>query len=119
MIAKKYRVNSSQINYVMKKGISLSSGLFLVKLKKNTEQFSRYSVIISKKVAKEAVVRNLLRRRAYESLRLNIPNEAGKNEHHFDIVLIAKKHVQASNYSSLNTDLTKIQLTLLSDVQKQ
>lgn len=117
MIAKKYRVNRSKIDYIMKKGASSSSRLFLVKSKKNPEQFSRYSVIISKKVAKEAVTRNLLRRRAYESLRLNIPSETNDSQAHFDVILIAKKYLKTSTYAAISSDLTNIQLTLLPNVQ--
>lgn len=119
MIAKKYRVNSSKIDYIMKKGDSASSKLFLVKFKKNPEQFSRYSVIISKKVASKAATRNLLRRRAYESLRLHIPFEKNEHKPHFDVVLIAKKYIHPSSYQAVETDLKNIQLTLLPHVQNQ
>ncbi len=113
MIAKKHRVNRSKIDYIMKKGYSSSSSLFLVKFKKNSEQFSRYSVIISKKIAKEAVTRNLLRRRAYESLRLNIPNEENSATNHYDLIMIAKKHLASSTFKAIKSDVTNIQLTLL------
>lgn len=112
MIAKKHRVDRTQISYILRKGDSQSSRLFLIRSKKNTEQFSRYRVIISKKVAKEAVARNLLRRRTYESIRLNIPTLKSSIQEHFDLILIAKKYLSTSTFKAIESDIKNIILTL-------
>lgn len=40
----------------------------------NSRKKQRYAVVVSKKVLKSAVGRNLIRRRVYEAIRLELPN---------------------------------------------
>ncbi len=42
----------------------------------NSRQKQRYAVVVSKKVLKSAVGRNLIRRRVYEAIRRELPNIA-------------------------------------------
>lgn len=58
------------VRYVLRKGRSVRDGPFQLKFAQTTNSNkSRYAVIVSKKVSKQAVARNRIRRRVYESLR--------------------------------------------------
>lgn len=73
MLSKKYRFHSrGGVNYVYKHGKTIrSAGVSLV-FCDNARKFTRFSVVVSKKVAKTAVSRNRIRRRVYEVLRENL-----------------------------------------------
>ena len=72
---------------------------------KNERHFTRFAVVVSKKVVKSAVKRNRIRRRVYEALRLNldlIPKE-------YDyIFVIFSKEVLALPFSELEKQLGEL-----------
>lgn len=96
MIQKDYRFKSwdGLIQIVLKQGLASRSGNFSVRhlstshpyvqsrfksmktkrpiLNKDFQLGARFGVVVSKKVSKSAVVRNRIRRRVYEWIRLNI-----------------------------------------------
>lgn len=102
MLATKYRVPRQYIDYILKKGDSFTSKLFIVRYKPNREKFCRYRIIISKKVDPKAVKRNHLRRQSYEAIRLNMPNNASSG---LDMILIAKKSTIKASYQAVEDDL--------------
>ncbi len=69
----------------------------IIRLLVNKQSFSRFSIIISAKVAKKAVIRNRLRRQIKEILRQNFD----KIKPGLDIVLIAKKELIGLDYNEL------------------
>jgi len=74
MLAKKHRFhNHSDLNAVYKRGKTVRGGQLSLKyLKKGAgEPYGRAAVVVSKKVDKRAAVRNRIRRRIYEVLRLS------------------------------------------------
>jgi len=89
MIAKKYRLKRNEIEYVLKKGEELITGKFIIRYAKNTEKFSKYCVIISKKFDASAVKRNLLKRRVYEAVR----RYDTFKENDLNVILIPKKSI--------------------------
>lgn len=101
MLAQKYRVPRQSIDYILKKGESYTSKFFIIRYKKNNENFCRYRTIISKKVHLKAVKRNHLRRQVYEILRLNLAKEGTGT----DSILIIKKNALKSSYQTLEEDL--------------
>lgn len=61
-----------QIMTIIKKGQSVYGQSAKLKYLKNENQRnSKFSVIVSKKVSKKAVIRNRIRRRIYNNLKLN------------------------------------------------
>jgi len=69
MLLKKNRANTKEIDEIFKEGISLSSPHLSFRYFKNKTRGIKISFTASKKVAKLAVKRNLLRRRGYSALR--------------------------------------------------
>lgn len=75
MIAKNYRFHGQKgINYVYRRGQTIRTKYIAVKFTVNPKNTNyRASVVISKKVAKSAPMRNRVRRRLYEQIRLLAP----------------------------------------------
>lgn len=71
MIAAKYRFHGhGSLNYLFRNGQTARNSRVLVRCVGNKRrETSRAAVIVSKKIAKSAVVRNRIRRRIYEVLR--------------------------------------------------
>ncbi len=71
MISADYRFHGhGSLNYLFRNGTTARNSRVLVRTVSNKRrQTSRVSVIVSKKVAKSAVVRNRIRRRVYEVIR--------------------------------------------------
>lgn len=82
MISKSHRFHGhSSLSYVYRHGRVVRGPLMAVKFVQNDRRdVYRLSVVVSKKVAKLAVVRNRIRRRLYESVRqyesqITVPND--------------------------------------------
>ncbi len=107
MISKSYRVPRNRIEYILKKGETSHSDLFIKKFKENEEGVNRFSTIVSCKIDPKAVRRNKLRRQIYEAIRLNIP----KTTKTFDSILIPKKRILQSSYQEIFDDIKTILTT--------
>lgn len=97
MLPKKQRLTKKQLEYVFRKGGRSGNAHLNVKFIKNTRLCSRFSITISAKILKKAVERNLLRRRIYEIIRLNM----GILPQKYDIALIAKSSIPLLNFENL------------------
>lgn len=74
MFPTKYRLSKTKdIETVQKTGKSFFTKLFIIKYAPNNLDYSRFTVVVSNKVAKSAVVRNRLKRFLREQLQLNSP----------------------------------------------
>lgn len=104
MIASKYKVPRLDIPVILEKGREYASRLFIVRSRKNSGQFCRYRVIVSRKMHRHAVKRNRLRRQIYEAIRLN----TSKEQHGKDIILIPKKITLVKKYADISADIKKI-----------
>lgn len=72
MLNKKFRFHSrGGVKYVYKKGKTIRRPTMSLVFCDNTKGFTRVAVVVSKKVEKTAVGRNLIRRRVYEAIRVN------------------------------------------------
>src|SRR5579885_2571557 len=93
MIARQHRFHGhNSLHFVYQRGRSARSQMLAVKAIENSKrQTYRAAVVVSKKVNKSAVVRNRIRRRAYEQIRLLEPHITKP----FDIV-VSIYHEQAA-----------------------
>lgn len=85
MISRKNRFHGhGSLRYVYRNGKTVRGPLCAIKYVDNPKRNEyRLAVVVSKKVHKSAVVRNRIRRRIYEAVRLEAPGMQGA----FDIVL--------------------------------
>lgn len=105
MIAKKYRIPKTSIARILKKGMLFNSKLFVVRFIQNDKNFCRYRTIVSKKLEKEAVKRNKLRRKIYEAVReIEKETETGNK----DMILIPKKQIIKTSFDKLVEDIKTI-----------
>ncbi len=73
------------LNYLYRNGLIIRSKFITLKYLTNSyRKNSRISVIISKKITKKAVLRNRIRRRIYEIIRLELNNFTGV----FDLAIV-------------------------------
>jgi len=112
MLNKKHRLNLRfHRDYLHSQGVVKHSPLFTVVhtpqhiLEQETApHFSRFSVLLSKKLTKKAATRNKLKRRLHEIIRTNLDSLPSKR----DILIIPKKQTLRKTYSELETSLLQI-----------
>jgi ribonuclease P protein component len=75
MISRNYRFHSrGGVRYTYSKGQSIRTPKLALIFNENSKGKQRFAVVVSKKVLKSAVGRNRIRRRIYETIRLELPN---------------------------------------------
>ena len=106
MLKKKYRFHSrGGVRYVYQKGKTIRSPKVSLVFVDNAKGFTRFGVIVSKKVEKTAVRRNYIRRRVYEILRKNIDSIPKKRDYLF---VIFSKEVGTMPVSELEKVLGRL-----------
>ena len=102
MIPKKLRLQRNLINKTLHKGQKVDQKYFSYKYAPSKSGLSGFCVIVSLKVSHKAVVRNGLRRKIYEIIRLN--HQLVSSPH--DIIIICKKGAQSLKHDELLTEIT-------------
>ena len=72
-------------------------------IKKNDLNCSRFGIIVSKKIAKKAVIRNKIKRRIREILR----NRIKEIDRGYDVVIIPSKEIVDKNYQEIKISLER------------
>lgn len=99
MLSKKYRFHSrGGVRYVYQKGKTIRRPKMSLIFVENTRGFTRFAVVVSKKVEKSAVGRNKIRRRMYEALRLNIRDIPQKMDY---IFVVYSKDLMKISFSEI------------------
>lgn len=108
MLAKKFRLQASEVKAVLTEGSTYKSRLFIIRTQKApaSEKDNKFATVVSKKFAKKAVVRNLLRRQIHEIIRLN--KQILENNVKLQLVLIPKKNCLTQTYQQLEADIIYI-----------
>lgn len=76
MLSSKYRFHSrGGVNYVYRHGESVHTSNMTLVYMPNQRGMRRFAIVVSKKVLKTAVGRNRIRRRIYEAIRLENPEQ--------------------------------------------
>ena len=104
MIPKKSRINREDFEKMMKMGRLCNGGLFSLRFLKNTGKSTHFSVVVSKKVAKTAVLRNKIRRRGY-SIFQKVQKELKNNGF---IILFAKKGAEKATFAETEAQIQEI-----------
>ena len=106
MLNKKYRFHSrGGVRYVYQNGKTIRSSKMSLVFAKNSKGFTRFAVIVSKKVEKSAVKRNFIRRRVYEALRVNFDLIPKKMDYLF---VIYSKEIGKMPFSELEAILGQL-----------
>ena len=95
---------STEIDRVWKRGRSFYTPLLQIKSITTNLGLIRCAVVVGSKVHKRAVVRNKIRRRVREVMRLTIPQMTGS----LDMIIAAKKGAELATYDALRTQLLEM-----------
>lgn len=108
MIKRAHRFHGyGSLRYVYQNGKTVRGPLCALKFVENNRRSSyRLSVVVSKKVSKSAVVRNRIRRRLYEAVRL----ESARITQPYDIVITVFNEQLATLPSAEITSMVRAQL---------
>jgi len=107
MISSLYRFHGhNSLRYVYANGKAIRSQTITVKTTVNSRRkYSRFSVVISKKVIKGAVGRNRIRRRLYEYIRTHLNDIDGIH----DVVLICtSSELRTLPYDEISSQLDQL-----------
>lgn len=107
MISALYRFHGhNSLRYVYANGKAVRSQTITVKTTTNDRRkYSRFSVVVSKKVIKSAVGRNRIRRRLYEYIRTHINDIEGIH----DVVLICtSSELRTLPYEDISSQLDQL-----------
>ncbi len=108
MLAKKRRVKTKEFNSAFSAISTKSyvSPLFSIKIVPGakTAEKTLFSCVVSKKVAKTAVLRNKTRRRVYEAIKKSLPNI--KNG--YICLVFVKKEVIDADFSTLEKNINEL-----------
>jgi len=107
MISSLYRFHGhNSLRYVYANGKAVRSQAITIKTTTNDRRkYSRFSVVVSKKVIKGAVGRNRIRRRLYEYIRTHINEIEGIH----DVVLICtSSELRTLPYDTLSAQLDQL-----------
>ena len=106
MLSKKYQFHSrGGVRYVYQKGKTIRTPKMSLVFVRNTRGFTRFGVVVSKKVEKSAVKRNRIRRRVYEALRVNLDLIPKNNDYLF---VVFSKEVGKMPFSELEKILGEL-----------
>jgi ribonuclease P protein component len=99
------RINKKKdFDNLFKNGKSKKGTFLLLKFTENNLEVLRKAFLVSKKVSSKAVIRNKIRRRLQESLRLFGQNKLKG----IDIVIVAFPKIKEKNFFQINEELTSL-----------
>lgn len=113
MLPKQKRIKRFEFPLLSSKGGSFFSQHLTARARKlpNTEKTLKISVVVSKKVAKSAVLRNTLRRRVYSALENTFKNKGKKP---LSIIFYLKKGAEKLTYKEIEKEVQ----SLVNNIQK-
>ena len=84
MLPKTHRLTTKECDTVLKEGRKIASPFFFARMRPNSLSHTRYAIVVSKKFAKTAILRNTIRRRAYTITRdfISLP---------YDVMIVVSK----------------------------
>ena len=107
MLAKENRLRlKNDFKRVFEKGKFYQEGFLAVKILSNDSDVSRFGFIVSKKISKKAVVRNKIKRRLRESVRLKLKNGSIKNG--FDAAVLARPEIIDKSFFEIDGAVGKL-----------
>lgn len=102
MLAKTNRLRKErEIKQVWKLGVSYSTPWLTLRKLKNEYKTSRFGIIVSNKIAKKSTIRNKIKRRLREAIRLSLVNI----KQGFDCLIIVRQSLVNQKYKTVKQEL--------------
>jgi len=92
-----------EFEYIFKNGKTIKGKYFFIRIVPSSQDYCRIGFIVSKKVAKSAVLRNKIKRRLRAAAR-EFRNILGS----YDIIFIAYPNIKTASYQEIKKDLESI-----------
>lgn len=108
MLNQKYRFHSrGGVRYVYQKGKTIRTPKMSLVFMTNSRGFTRFAVVVSKKVLKTAVDRNRVRRRIYEIIRKNFADIPKQHDYIFVVFSKELLTLPSSELENILADLVQ------------
>ncbi len=104
MLPKKHRINKKTFEEILKKGKNFSSDCLYIKMLPIPEKHSIFAFVVSSKVARKAVDRNKIKRRARHIIKKMLP----KIEKGLGVIIFLKKGAEKMTFSELEKEINDI-----------
>jgi len=105
MLSKKNRLKKKKdFEYVFKKGKSFKENFLILKIVENHLGQIRFGFVVSQKISKKASLRNKIKRRISESVRLKI----GKLKKRIDGILITLPEIEKKDFWKIDETIEKL-----------
>ncbi|PIS35583.1 MAG: ribonuclease P protein component [Parcubacteria group bacterium CG08_land_8_20_14_0_20_38_56] len=89
---------------VFKKGRGFTNNLFVLKIVKNNLDISRFAFVISKKISKKATIRNRIKRRLDNVIRVDLP----KIKKGWDGIIIVLPGAEIKDFKEIEEDINQL-----------
>jgi len=89
---------------VFKKGRGFTNDLFVLKVIKNNLDISRFAFVISKKISKKATIRNRIKRRLDNVIRVDLP----KIKKGWDGIIIVLPGAEIKDFKEIEEDINQL-----------
>lgn len=107
MLLKKNRLTKKKdFEAVFKNGKTFKQGFLVIKIAKNNLGINRFGFIVSQKISKKANVRNKVKRRLREVVRLEIKNNNKKEG--IDAIFISLSGIEKKSFSEIKEEAIKL-----------
>ena len=105
MLSKKYCLKRKKdFERVIKKGKKIEKNFLVLKFFRNSLDVTRTGFVVSQKVSKKAILRNKIKRRLREIIKINLPNlEPG-----YDLIFFTKKGIIEKNFLEIKDTAEQI-----------
>lgn len=97
-------IKKKDFEIVFKKGRGHNGDFLFLKILKNNLSYSRFGFVVSQKISKKATIRNKIKRRLREIIKLK-KLEIKKG---FDVILVAKPKISQIDFKTLKDELDKL-----------
>lgn len=105
MLPKNYRLRlKNDFDRLFKEGKFAGHTFLTLGFIENNLNISRFAVIVGKKVSKKAVLRNSIKRKAMEIIRLSLKQAKPG----FDLAFIAKPEIKGKDYMEIETVILRL-----------
>ena len=105
MLPKKNRLTKKKdFENVFKRGRSFKEDFLIFKIIENKLGQIRFGFVVSKKISKKATLRNKVKRRISESVRLKI----GKLKKRFDGILLTLPEIEKKDFGKIDETIEKL-----------
>jgi ribonuclease P protein component len=105
VLSKKYCLKRKKdFERVIKKGKKIEKDFLVLKFSRNSLDVTRTGFVVSQKVSKKAILRNKIKRRLREIMKINLPNlKPG-----YDLIFFTKKGIIEKNFLEIKDTVEQI-----------